>query len=251
MSFGRAIREITALADKANQYVDEKAPWVVAKQEGKDQELQEICSVGINLFRVLMTYLKPVMPALAARTEAFLNEELTWEGVAQPLTAHEITAFKALFNRIDPKNIEAMIEASKEDAAAEMAAKEKAEASNAAQETELSKDPIAEEIEFDDFAKVDLRIAKIVACESVPKADKLLKFQLDIGGEMRQVFSGIKAAYNPEDLVGKYTVVVANLKPRKMKFGMSEGMILAAGPGGKDLWILEPHEGAQPGMRVM
>ncbi|EOB3603314.1 TPA: methionine--tRNA ligase [Vibrio vulnificus] len=249
--FGRAIREITALADKANQYVDEKAPWVVAKQEGRDQELQEICSVGINLFRVLMTYLKPVMPALAARTEAFLNEELTWEGVAQPLTAHKITAFKALFNRIDPKNIEAMIEASKEDAAAEMAAKEKAEASNAAQETELSKDPIAEEIEFDDFAKVDLRIAKIVACESVPKADKLLKFQLDIGGEMRQVFSGIKAAYNPEDLVGKYTVVVANLKPRKMKFGMSEGMILAAGPGGKDLWILEPHEGAQPGMRVM
>ncbi|EJK2115437.1 methionine--tRNA ligase [Vibrio navarrensis] len=249
--FGRAIREITALADKANQYVDEKAPWVVAKQEGKDQELQEICSVGINLFRVLMTYLKPVMPALAARTEAFLNQELTWEGIAQPLTAHEITAFKALFNRIDPKNIEAMIEASKEDAAAEMAAKEKAEASNAAQETELSKDPIADEIEFDDFAKVDLRIAKIVSCESVPKADKLLKFQLDIGGEMRQVFSGIKAAYNPEDLVGKYTVVVANLKPRKMKFGMSEGMILAAGPGGKDLWILEPHEGAQPGMRVM
>ncbi|MDW2178138.1 class I tRNA ligase family protein, partial [Vibrio sp. 1637] len=122
--FGRAIREITALADKANQYVDEKAPWVVAKEEGKDQELQEICSVGINLFRVLMTYLKPVMPALAARTEAFLNQELTWEGIAQPLTGHEITKFKALFNRIDPKNIEAMIEASKEDAAAEMAAKE-------------------------------------------------------------------------------------------------------------------------------
>ncbi len=117
--------------------------------------------------------------------------------------------------------------------------------------TELSKDPIAEEIEFDDFAKVDLRIAKIVSCEAVPKADKLLKFQLDIGGEMRQVFSGIKAAYKPEDLVGKLTVVVANLKPRKMKFGMSEGMILAAGPGGSELWILEPHEGAQPGMRVM
>jgi len=121
----------------------------------------------------------------------------------------------------------------------------------AAQATELSKDPIAEEIEFDDFAKVDLRIAKIVSCEAVPKADKLLKFQLDIGGEMRQVFSGIKAAYKPEDLVGKLTVVVANLKPRKMKFGMSEGMILAAGPGGSELWILEPHEGAQPGMRVM
>lgn len=246
--YGRAIREITALADKANQYVDEKAPWVVAKEEGKDLELQEICSMGINLFRVLMAYLKPVMPKLAERTEAFLNETLTWEGIAQPLTAHEVTKFKALFNRIDPKNVEAMIETSKADAAAEMAAKEQAEA---AQQTELSKEPIESEIEFDDFAKIDLRIAKIISCESVPKADKLLKFQLDIGGETRQVFSGIKAAYNPEDLVGKLTVVVANLKPRKMKFGMSEGMILAAGPGGKDLWILEPHEGAQPGMRVM
>ena len=246
--YGRAIREITALADKANQYVDEKAPWVVAKEDGKDLELQEICSMGINLFRVLMAYLKPVMPKLAERTEAFLNETLTWEGIAQPLTAHEVTKFKALFNRIDPKNVEAMIETSKADAAAEMAAKEQAEA---AQQTELSKEPIEPEIEFDDFAKIDLRIAKIISCESVPKADKLLKFQLDIGGETRQVFSGIKAAYNPEDLVGKLTVVVANLKPRKMKFGMSEGMILAAGPGGKDLWILEPHEGAQPGMRVM
>ncbi|WP_036818776.1 methionine--tRNA ligase, partial [Photobacterium sanctipauli] len=234
--FGRAIREITALADKANQYVDEKAPWVVAKEEGKDQELQEICSVGINLFRVLMTYLKPVMPQLAERTEGFLNETLTWEGVAQPLTGHEVTKFKALFNRIDPKKVEAMVETSKEDAAAEQAAKEKAEAAKT--ETELSKEPIEAEIEFDDFAKVDMRIAKIISCEEVPKANKLLKFQLDIGGETRQVFSGIKSAYTPEELVGKHTVMVANLKPRKMKFGMSEGMILAAGPGGKDLWIL-------------
>lgn len=247
--YSRAIREITALADKANQYVDEKAPWVVAKQEGKDQELQEICSVGINLFRVLMTYLKPVMPQLAERTEGFLNETLTWEGIAQPLTGHEVTKFKALFNRIDAKKVEAMVESSKEDAAAEMAAKEKAEAAKT--ETELSKEPIADEIEFDDFAKVDLRIAKIVSCESVPKANKLLKLELDLGGETRQVFAGIKSAYSPEDLIGKHTVMVANLKPRKMKFGMSEGMVLAAGPGGEDLWILEPHEGAQPGMRVM
>lgn len=247
--FGRAIREITALADKANQYVDEKAPWVVAKEEGKDQELQDICSVGINLFRVLITYLKPVMPELAARTEAFLNQELTWENISAPLTGHEITKFKALFSRIDPKKVEAMIEASKEDAAAEAAAKEKAEAAKT--ETELTKEPIADEIEFDDFAKVDLRIAKIVECEEVPKANKLLKLQLDIGGEVRQVFAGIKSAYKPEDLVGKHTVMVANLKPRKMKFGMSEGMVLAAGPGGEDLWILEPHEGAKPGMRVM
>ncbi|WP_027252747.1 methionine--tRNA ligase [Photobacterium halotolerans] len=243
--FGRAIREITALADKANQYVDEKAPWVVAKEEGKDAELQSICSVGINLFRVLMTYLKPVMPKLAERVEGFLNETLTWEGIAQPLTGHDIAKFKALFSRIDSKHIEAMVEASKEDAAAEKAAVAKPAAGP------LVEEPIADEIEFDDFAKVDLRIAKIISCESVPKADKLLKFQLDIGGETRQVFSGIKSAYNPEDLVGKLTVVVANLKPRKMKFGMSEGMILAAGPGGKDLWLLEPHDGAQPGMRVM
>ncbi|GAL09549.1 methionyl-tRNA synthetase [Vibrio astriarenae] len=142
-----------------------------------------------------------------------------------------------------------MIEASKEDAEAEQAAKEKAEAAKT--ETELSKDPIADEIEFDAFAAVDMRIARIISCEEVPKANKLLKFQLDIGGETRQVFSGIKSAYKPEELEGKLTVMVANLKPRKMKFGMSEGMILAAGPGGSDLWILEPHEGAQPGMRVM
>ncbi|WP_434137971.1 methionine--tRNA ligase [Photobacterium leiognathi] len=245
--YGRAIREITALADKANQYVDEKAPWVVAKQEGKDQELQEICTVGINLFRVLMAYLKPVMPKLAERSEAFLNETLTWESIAKPLTAHEVTKFKALFNRIDPAHVAAMVESSKEEAAADKAAAEAA----AKPASPLTEEPIEAEIEFDDFAKVDLRIAKIVSCESVPKANKLLKFQLDIGGEMRQVFSGIKAAYEPEELVGKLTVVVANLKPRKMKFGMSEGMILAAGPGGKDFWILEPHEGAQPGMRVM
>ncbi|SMY35793.1 Methionine--tRNA ligase [Photobacterium malacitanum] len=244
--YSRAIREITALADKANQYVDEKAPWVVAKQEGKDQELQEICTVGINLFRVLMAYLKPVMPKLAERTEGFLNETLTWEGIETPLTNHEVTKFKALFNRIDPAHVTAMVEASKAEAAADKAALEAAQPASP-----LTAEPIEAEIEFDDFAKVDMRIAKIVACEAVPKADKLLKFQLDIGGEMRQVFSGIKSAYTPEELVGKLTVMVANLKPRKMKFGMSEGMILAAGPGGKDLWILEPHEGAQPGMRVM
>ena len=141
------------------------------------------------------------MPELAARTEGFLNEELTWEGIAAPLTGHEITKFKALFNRIDPKKVEAMVEASKEDAAAEVAAKEAAEAAkNKASQTELDKEPIADEIEFDDFAKVDLRIAKIVECEEVPKANKLLKLKLDIGGEVRQVFAGIKSAYKPEDL---------------------------------------------------
>jgi methionyl-tRNA synthetase len=239
--FSRAIREIMALADKANRYVDEKAPWVLAKQEGADAELQAVCSVGINLFRVLMAYLKPVMPLLAERAEAFLGETLTWDGVALPLTNHQLTPFKALFSRIEPAKIEAMIEASKEDLAKEQAPKITGP---------LADDPISEIISFDDFAKLDLRVALIKKAEAVPEADKLLKLQLDLGGETRQVFAGIKSAYNPEDLEGKLTVMVANLAPRKMRFGMSEGMVLAAGPGGKDLWILEPQEGAQPGMRV-
>ncbi|MGL4356045.1 MAG: methionine--tRNA ligase [Aeromonas popoffii] len=239
--FSRAIREIMALADKANRYVDEKAPWVLAKQEGADAELQAVCSVGINLFRVLMAYLKPVMPLLAERAEAFLGETLTWDGVALPLTNHQLTPFKALFSRIEPAKIEAMIEASKEDLAKEQAPKITGP---------LADDPISETVSFDDFAKLDLRVALIKKAEAVPEADKLLKLQLDLGGETRQVFAGIKSAYNPEDLEGKLTVMVANLAPRKMRFGMSEGMVLAAGPGGKDLWILEPQEGAQPGMRV-
>ncbi len=239
--FSRAIREIMALADKANRYVDEKAPWVLAKQEGADAELQAVCSVGINLFRVLMAYLKPVMPLLAERAEVFLGETLTWDGVALPLTNHQLTPFKALFSRIEPAKIEAMIEASKEDLAKEQAPKITGP---------LADDPISPTISYEDFAKLDLRVALIKKAEAVPEADKLLKLQLDLGGETRQVFAGIKSAYNPEDLEGKLTVMVANLAPRKMRFGISEGMVLAAGPGGKDLWILEPQEGAQPGMRV-
>ncbi|QSE73624.1 methionine--tRNA ligase [Aeromonas media] len=239
--FSRAIREIMALADKANRYVDDKAPWVIAKQEGADAQLQDVCSVGINLFRVLMAYLKPVMPHLAERAEAFLGETLSWEGVAKPLTHHQLAPFKALFSRIEPAKVEAMVEASKEDLAKEQAPKATGP---------LADDPISETISYEDFAKIDLRVALIKKAEAVPEAEKLLKLQLDIGGETRQVFAGIKSAYNPEDLEGKLTVMVANLAPRKMRFGMSEGMVLAAGPGGKDLWILEPQEGAQPGMRV-
>lgn len=239
--FSRAIREIMALADKANRYVDDKAPWVIAKQEGADAQLQDVCSVGINLFRVLMAYLKPVMPLLAERTEAFLGETLSWDGVAEPLTDHQLAPFKALFSRIEPAKVEAMIEASKEDLAKEQAPKVAGP---------LADDPISPTISYEDFAKLDLRVALIKKAEAVPEADKLLKLQLDLGGETRQVFAGIKSAYNPEDLEGKLTVMVANLAPRKMRFGMSEGMVLAAGPGGKDLWILEPQAGAQPGMRV-
>jgi methionyl-tRNA synthetase len=237
--FAKAIREIMALADKANKYIDEKAPWVTVKDENLQQETHDVCSMGIQMFRILMTYLKPVLPGMAKEVEAFLNSELSWDSVAQPLLGHEINKFKALMQRVDMDKVEKMVEDSKESLAAPVAS------------GPLVDEPLADEIEFGDFAKVDLRIAKIVKAEHVEGAEKLLKFQLDIGGETRQIFSGIKAAYSPEELEGKLTVVVANLKPRKMRFGMSEGMILAAGPGGKDLWILEPHEGAQPGMRVM
>ncbi len=250
--FSRAIREIMALADIANRYVDEKAPWVMAKQEGKEAELQEVCTVSLNLFRVLMTYLKPVLPQLAERSEAFLGTTLSWDGVETPLLNHTIAPFKALFSRIDPKKIEEMVNASKEDLLAETS---KSQGSKSQHQAAPGKDnvevePIADEIAYDDFAKIDLRIARIVNAELVEGADKLLKLQLDIGSETRQVFAGIRSAYEPAALIGKMTVMVANLAPRKMRFGMSEGMVLAAGPGGKDLYILEPGAGAQPGMRV-
>ncbi|AGH80918.1 methionyl-tRNA synthetase [Psychromonas sp. CNPT3] len=244
--FARAIREIMALADKANKYIDEKAPWALAKEADKDIEVQEICSMGINLFRVLMTYLKPVMPKLTARSEEFLAETLDWEVIKTPLSGHKINKFKALFQRIDIKKVDAMVDASKENI--EIAAVAKVDESA---QSELEKEPLCAEIDFDTFAKVDLRVARIIKAEHVPKANKLLKLTLDLGTETRTVFSGIKSACNPEDLEGKLTVMVANLKPRQMKFGLSEGMVLAAGPGGKDIYLLTPDDGAQPGQRII
>ncbi|MEX9840900.1 methionine--tRNA ligase [Providencia rettgeri] len=238
--YNKAIREIMALADIANRYVDEKAPWVVAKQEGKDQELQDICSMGINLFRVLMTYLKPVLPGLTKRAEAFLNSELSWDAINAPLLNHSVAPFKALFNRIEMAKVDAMVEASKE------SIKPVQQLTGP-----LADDPIQETITFDDFAKIDLRIALIKQADFVEGSDKLLKLQLDIGGETRQVFSGIRSAYpDPKALEGRLTVMVANLAPRKMRFGVSEGMVMAAGPGGKDIFLLSPDSGAQPGMQV-
>ncbi|QDF75695.1 MULTISPECIES: methionine--tRNA ligase [Shewanella] len=237
--FGKAMREIMALADIANAYVADAAPWQLVKQEDKQEEAHQVCSNALNLFRILVTYLKPVLPKLAQDVETFLQLELTWDDLAKDLSGHEIAPFKALMQRVEMKNIEAIIEASTENLQVTEAPK-----------SQLELDPISEEISFDDFAKLDLRIARIAKAEHVPEANKLLKLQLDLGGETKQVFAGIKSAYAPEDLEGKLTVMVANLAPRKMRFGMSEGMVLAAGPGKKDLWILEPHEGAQPGMRV-
>lgn len=246
--FGKATREIMALADAANEYIAEKAPWSLSKQEGTEQEVLDICSLGINMFRALMTWLKPVLPEMAKNVEAFLNDTLTWEQAAQPLLGQTIHKFKPLMQRIDKDKVEAMIEAEK--AKAEAAAPAAAAAKPAA-DSELGKDPLADEINFEDFAKVDLRIALIAKAEHVEGADKLLRLTLDLGGETRNVFSGIKSAYQPEDLEGKLTVMVANLAPRKMKFGISEGMVLAAGPGKKEIYLLEPHSGAKPGQRVM
>ena len=237
--FGKAMREIMALADVANQFIDEHKPWVIAKEPGRETELQAICTQGLNLFRLLVAYLKPVLPKLAAQSETLLAiEPDQWPDLeTQPLLNHKINDFKPLLQRVDPDKITAMMDASKESLASQP-------------QGALAAEPIAEEIEFGDFAKIDLRIARIVGAERVEGADKLLKLTLDLGGENRTVFAGIKSAYDPENLIGRLTVMVANLKPRKMRFGLSEGMVLAAGPGGKELFLLLPDEGAEPGMRV-
>ncbi|MGI1998310.1 methionine--tRNA ligase [Shewanella frigidimarina] len=247
--FGKAMREIMALADIANAYVADAAPWQLVKQDDKQDEAHQVCSNALNLFRILVTYLKPVLPKLAENVEGFLQLTLTWDNLGQDLAGHEIATFKALMQRIEPKSIEAIIDASKENLQATNTDAPKTEAPTQAV-NQLELDPISPEISFEDFAKIDLRIARISKAEHIEKANKLLRLELDLGGETKQVFAGIKSAYAPEDLVGKLTVMVANLAPRTMKFGDSEGMVLAAGPGGKDLFILEPHEGAQPGMRV-
>lgn len=240
--YGKAMREIMALADIANGFVADAAPWQLVKQDDQQEAAHQVCSNALNLFRILVTYLKPVLPRLAQDVEAFFQQTLTWDGLGQDMAGHEIAPFKAMMQRVELDKVEAMVADSKENL--------QATSEPEAPKGPLATDPISDTINYDDFAKIDLRIARIVKAEHVAEADKLLKLQLDIGGETRQVFAGIKSAYSPEDLEGKLTVMVANLAPRKMRFGMSEGMVLAAGPGGSDLWILEPHEGAQPGMRV-
>lgn len=240
--FAKAMREIMALADEANRYIDEKAPWVIAKQEGQDAELQAVCSMAINLFKILMTYLKPVVPQLAERTEQFLKVTLTWDTLNHPLLANTINPFKALFTRIDPDKVTTMIEQSK----AQAAQTDKPQVTGP-----LADEPLLDTIKFDDFAKIDLRIALIQQARLVEGSDKLLQLTLDLGGETRNVFSGIRSAYpDPTQLEGKLTVMVANLAPRKMRFGISEGMVLAAGAGDNEIFLLSPDSGALPGMAV-
>lgn len=255
--YSRAMREIMALADQANQYIDSAEPWVLAKQPGQEQAVLDCCSLGINLFRVICTYLAPVLPQVANDVQAFLNlDSFNWADIQTPLLDHPINKFKPLMQRVDAEQIAAMIADSKQDLAATAAPAPTSAANATASQDEsvqvapIQADPIAEQISFDDFTKLDLRVVRIAKAESVEGAKKLLKLTLDLGGETRCVFAGIKSAYTPAELEGKLTVMVANLAPRKMKFGMSEGMVLAAGPGGDQIFILEPHAGAQPGMRV-
>ena len=255
--FSKAIRLIMSLADKANQYIAEQQPWVIAKENPQAEEVQIICATGLNLFRILLIYLKPVLPVIAAKGEAFLQiKPLAWDDAQSLLTNHEIGRFEPLMTRIELSKVQDMVQASKESLVAEEKTENSSEAAvNTDAGTALAKDPISAEIEFPDFAKVDLRIVKVLHAEHVEGADKLLKLTLSLGlnaaGEeqTRTVFSGIKAAYDPEKLIGMHTVMVANLKPRQMKFGLSEGMILASGEAHK-VFLLEPHEGAEPGTRV-
>ena len=242
--FGKAMREIMALADRANQYVDEHKPWVLIKDQGRISEVQGVCTQALALFKVLVTYLKPVLPVLASEVERFLKcGELTWNNLSEPLVAQRIERFKPLMVRVEKGQVESLLAASKENLEGPMKL-------DTASSNTPSTEPVSEQIDFDTFSKIDLRVATIISAASVDGADKLLQLVLDIGGETRQVFAGIKAAYRPEDLVGRNTVMVANLAPRKMRFGVSEGMVLAAGPGGEEIWLLSPDDGAKPGMKV-
>ena len=241
--FSRAMREIMAIADRANQYIDEKQPWVVIKDPARHAEVQDACTIGINCFRQLIILLKPVLPRLAAQAEAFLNvDELVWADMETDLLDHQINRFKPLMTRVDPARIERMIEAGKE------AQIEESKLNSGTADTDI--EAIAEQINYDDFAKLDFRIALIVDAQRVEKSNKLLQLTLDIGSETRNVFAGISGGYDPEQLKGKLTVMVANLAPRKMRFGVSEGMVLAAGSGDSEIYLLSPDSGAKPGMRV-
>ena len=241
--FSRAIREIMGVADEANQYVNNRQPWIVAKQAGSDAELQAICCQGLNLFRLLITWLSPVTPSLAQRSSSFLccdiSEPGQWSNLSQPLLNHRISEYQHLLTRINPKDVEQMIADS-------------IEPESPVTKSHISDEPIRPEITIDDFSKIDLRIAKVVDAQTVEGADKLIELQLDLDGQSRTVFAGIKNAYNPETLIGRHVVLVANLAPRKMRFGTSEGMILAACgiDDASGIFVIEPDSGAEPGMGV-
>jgi methionyl-tRNA synthetase len=247
----RVVREVMLLTDRANLYIDQQKPWLMAKDPARAAEVQGVCTEGLNLFRVLVLYLKPIMPRLAAGAEKFLRlEAQQWSHLAHPMLGSEIGAYEPLATRVDPAAVKALVDASVENLKPTEAPAKPAPATATPAATPAPASPSLPAISIEDFGRIDLRIARIVAADLVEGADKLLRLTVDLGGERRNVFAGIRQAYAPEQLVGRLTVVVANLEPRKMRFGVSEGMVLAAGPGGKDIFLLGPDSGAEPGMKV-
>jgi methionyl-tRNA synthetase len=265
--YGKAVREVMRLADLVNQYADANKPWELAKQPDQSERLHQVCSELLNAFRVLTIYLRPVLPATAQRVEAFMNlqGQLDWAHLAH-YPRSPINEYQHLMSRVDPKQVAALVEANKESLQPTAAShspqrhaqhQEKAvsqpvppAAQPAAPAREGASAQGAPYITIEEFAKVDLRVARIADAQHVEGAEKLLRLQLDLGGETRQVFAGIKSAYDPEQLKGRLTVVVANLQPRKMRFGESQGMVLAASGEGPGIFLLSPDSGAQPGMKV-
>ena len=245
--FARAMRLIIELADAANPYVESLHPWTLKNDAGRQQELQDICTVALNLFRQIVVYLAPVLPRLAAATGKLLNDPITsWDQAQIPLVGTAVGPFEHMMKRVEIKNVDDMIQDSREDGTAGTSP-----AQNTPPGDPFEQEPLAEQITIDEFAKVDLRVAEVLAAEDVPEANKLLKITLGLGADHRRtVFAGIKAAYDPAALVGRKVIVVANLAPRKMKFGTSEGMIVASGAGGKQVFLLSPDPGAEPGQRI-
>ena len=252
--YNKAMRLIMELADRANPFVENAEPWVLKKDPDKVQQLQDVCTIALNLFRQITIYLTPVLPELNEKAAKLLGETITsWEQSQTPLVGTPVAKFKHMMKRIEEKDIVAMEEESKQEAAEALAADAAVAAANKYNDSgqPMIDEPMADECTIDDFVKVDLRVARIVSAEHVDGARKLLKLTLSLGGDHRkQVFAGIKAAYEPEKLEGRLVVMVANLKPRKMKFGLSEGMVCASGPGGEEVFLLSPDEGALPGQRV-
>ncbi|MGH8629556.1 MAG: methionine--tRNA ligase subunit beta, partial [Burkholderiales bacterium] len=249
--YGKALRDVMLLADNANQFVDAEKPWELAKQKGTDARLQQVCTDALNMFRLLTLYLKPTMPRVAAEVEHFLGlPPLAWKDAGKLLAqGHSIQPYKHLMTRVERKQIDALVEANRESLQpAPQSHSPQRHAEHQEKAVEASAQPST--ITIDDFTKVDLRVARIVNAEHVEGADKLLKLTLDIGAETRQVFAGIKSAYDPDKLKGRLTVIVANLQPRKMRFGESQGMVLAASGEAPGIYLLSPDDGAQPGMKV-
>jgi methionyl-tRNA synthetase len=253
--YSRAMRIIMGLADRANPYVEDRKPWELRKDPAKARELQDVCTVALNLFRQLAVYLAPVLPRLARQTGELLNDPITrWHQSQQPLVGVPVAKFQHMLQRVEPQDVQAMIDDTKQAAAGEAIAANGSDVNSGGWNDTgdaLGAEPLAAECTIDDFTKVDLRVARVIAAEDVAEAKKLLKLTLSLGGDTtRTVFAGIKEAYQPADLVGRLVICVANLAPRKMKFGLSEGMVTACGPGGTDVFLLSPDSGAVPGQRV-